>query len=73
MHTISNDSLMEILKTNVIARSIMESKFITLDKCGEDSEWLHNFLEDIPRWPKLVPQICIHNDSQYAISRAQSS
>ena len=51
----------------------MESEFIALDKVGEETEWLHNFLEDIPCWPKPVPAICIHCDSQSAIGRAQSS
>ena len=35
-------------KQTVIARSTMESEFIALDKCGEEAEWLRNFLEDIP-------------------------
>ena len=61
------------LKQTVIARSTMESEFIALDKCGEEVEWLRHFLEDIPRWPKLVPPICIHCDSQSAIGRAQNS
>ena len=30
----------------------MESEFIALDKAGEEAEWLQNFLEDIPFWPK---------------------
>ena len=30
-----------------IVRSTMESKFIALDKIGEEAEWLWNFLEDI--------------------------
>ena len=64
---------MEILKTTVIARSTMEFEFITLDKFGKKPEWLRYFLEVIPRWPKLVPPICIHCDSQYAIGRAQNS
>ena len=51
----------------------MESEFIVLDKCGEEAEWLRHFLEDIPRWPKPVPPICIHCDSQSAIGRAQNS
>ena len=38
----------------------MEYKFITLDKCGEEAEWLCYFLEDISRWPKYVSQIYIH-------------
>ena len=60
-------------KQKVIARSTMESEFIALDKCGEEAEWLRHFLEDIPRWPKSVPPICIHCDSQSAIGRAQNS
>ena len=60
-------------KQTVIARSTMESEFIALDKCKEEVEWLCHFLEDIPRWAKLVPPICIHCDSQSAIGRAQSN
>ena len=60
-------------KQTVIARSTMESEFIALDKCGEEAEWLRHFLEDIPRWPKPVPPICIHCDSQSAIGRAQNN
>ena len=51
----------------------MEYEFIALDKCGEEVEWLRHFLEDIPRWPKPMPLICIHYDNKYAISRAQNS
>ncbi|GMQ04627.1 hypothetical protein CsSME_00049981 [Camellia sinensis var. sinensis] len=50
----------------------MESEFIALDKTGEEVEWLRNFLEDISMWPKLVPAICIHCDSEAAIGRAQN-
>ena len=51
----------------------MESEFIALDKSGEEAEWLRWFLEDIPKWEKPVPPICIHCDSQSAIGRAQST
>ena len=51
----------------------MEFEFIALDKCGEEAEWLHYFLEDIPRWPKHVPPICIHCYSQSSIGSTQSS
>ena len=51
----------------------MESKFVALDKSGEEAEWLCHFLEDIPDWPKPVPPISIHCDSQSAIGRAQSN
>ena len=43
-----------------------------LDKAGEEAEWLQNFLEDIPNWPKPVPFVCIHCDSQAAIGRARN-
>ena len=61
------------LKQTVIARSTMKYEFIALDKCGEDVEWLCQFLEDIPRWLKLVPPICIYRDSQSFIGRAQNT
>ena len=64
---------MEILKTNGYCQIHNGSKFIALDKCGEEAEWLRHFLEDIPRWPRPEPPICIHYDSQSAIGRAQSS
>ena len=60
-------------KQMVIVISTIESKFIALDKCGEEVEWLRHFLEDIPRWIKPVPPICIHCDSQYAIGRVQNN
>ncbi|PHT34837.1 hypothetical protein CQW23_26637 [Capsicum baccatum] len=50
----------------------MESEFITLDKAGEEAEWLRNFLEDIPYWPKLVAPVCTHCDSQAVIGRERS-
>ena len=51
----------------------MESEFIALDKCGEEAEWLRYFLDDILIWPKHVPPIGIHCDSQSTIGRAQNS
>ena len=51
----------------------MEYEFIALEKCGEEVEWLRHFLKDILRWPRPMPPICIHCDSQSAIGRAQSS
>ena len=59
----------KFFKQIVIARFIMESEFIVLDKCGEEAEWLCHFLKDIPKWQKLVPLICIHCDSQFAIGK----
>ena len=59
-------------KLTVIARSTMEYEFIALDKSGEEAEWLHYFIEDIMRWPKPMPTISIHCDSQSSIGRAQN-
>ena len=59
-------------KQTCITRFTRESKFIALDKAGEEAEWLRQFLENIPIWPKPVPAICIHCDSQYAIGRARN-
>ena len=50
----------------------MESEFIALNKTREEAKWLRNFLEDIPMWPKPMPVICIHCDSEAAIGRAQN-
>jgi hypothetical protein len=60
-------------KQTCLARSTMESEFIALDKAGEEAEWLRHFLEDIPVWPKPIPPICIHCDSQSAIGRAHNN
>ena len=51
----------------------VESEFIALNKCREEVEWLPNFLEDIPRWPRPMPSIFIHYDSQFSINRVQNS
>ena len=59
-------------KLTVISRSTMEYEFVALDKSGEEAEWLHYFIEDIMRWPKPMPTISIHCDSQSSIGRAQN-
>ncbi|KAF3616660.1 putative aspartyl aminopeptidase-like [Capsicum annuum] len=50
----------------------MEYDFIIFDKASEEAEWLQNFLEDIPYWPKPVAPVCIHCDSQAAIGKEGS-
>ena len=59
-------------KQTVITHSTMEAEFVALDKCAQEAEYLRQFLEDIPRWPKPVTAIGLHCDSQSAIGRAQS-
>nr|GEV58926.1 Pol polyprotein [Tanacetum cinerariifolium] len=44
-----------------------------LSECGEEAEWLRQFVEDIPRWPKPVTAISIHCDSKPAMGRAKST
>lgn len=39
----------------------------------KEVEWLCNFLEDIPNWPKPVLAICTHCDNQVTIGRAQTN
>ena len=51
------------LKQTIIDISTKEYEFIELYKCEEKVEWLHYFLEDILRWLKPMPLICIHCDS----------
>nr|GEY28553.1 zinc finger, CCHC-type [Tanacetum cinerariifolium] len=36
-------------KQTVIAKSTIEAEFIALDKCGEEAEWLRQFVDDILR------------------------
>ncbi|KAK8557125.1 hypothetical protein V6N13_035229 [Hibiscus sabdariffa] len=59
-------------RQTIITRSTMESDFVALDKIGEEAEWLRQFLEDIPEWPKPVPTVCIYCDNQATIARAQN-
>ena len=59
-------------KQTCIARSIMESEFIALDKAAKEAKWLRHFLKDMTMWMKPVPSICIHYDSKSTIGRAQS-
>ncbi|WJZ81569.1 hypothetical protein VitviT2T_001407 [Vitis vinifera] len=59
-------------KQTCIARSTMELEVIALDKAGEEVEWLRNFLENIPMWPKPIMAICIHCGSQIALARAKN-
>ncbi|GJZ24217.1 hypothetical protein Tco_0561676 [Tanacetum coccineum] len=52
----------------------MESEFIALDKCGEEAEWLRQFVEDIPRWPKPVTDHLVYIVTvKSAMGRAQST
>lgn len=56
-----------------IARSMIKSDFIALDKAKKEAQWIKNFLDDILYWPKPVPPIYVHCYSQSAIENAQST
>ncbi|CAM8917314.1 unnamed protein product [Rhodiola kirilowii] len=59
-------------KQTLITRSTMEAEFVALDKCGEEAEWLRNFVEDIPEWKNPVPPICLYCDNISTIGRARN-
>jgi len=48
-------------------RSMMESKFITLDKVEEEVGWIQNLVKDIPYWLKPMQVIYIHYNNQTII------
>ncbi|XP_009342316.2 receptor-like protein 2 [Pyrus x bretschneideri] len=51
----------------------MESEFIALDKAGEEAEWLRDFLEDVPIWPKPRLKILLYIQRQKALSCSKPS
>lgn len=51
----------------------MKYKFIPLDITLEEVERLHNYLEDILCWPKLIFVVMIYYDNQSTIGKTQSS
>ena len=50
-------------KQTIITHSTMEAEFVALDKYAQEAEYIRQFLEDIPRWPKPVTAIGMHCDS----------
>ena len=48
----------------------MAVEFITLASCSKEAEWLRNLLVEVPIWPKPMPPISIHCDSEATLSRA---
>ncbi|KAK8683991.1 hypothetical protein V6N13_040029 [Hibiscus sabdariffa] len=59
-------------KQTCIARSTMESEFITLDLVGQEAEWLRNLSAEIPLWERLTPPVSLLCNSQAAISVAKN-
>ncbi|XP_071933566.1 uncharacterized protein [Coffea arabica] len=58
-------------RQTIIARSTMESEFVTLELTGTEAEWLRNFLANIPSTKDLLPPVSIHCDCQAAIAIAK--
>ena len=59
-------------KQTCITRSIMEAKFIVLEKASSEVEWLRNLLVDIPLWMRPTLSVSIRCDSQITIAKAKS-
>ncbi|GKD25779.1 hypothetical protein Tco_1231993 [Tanacetum coccineum] len=57
-------------KQTCITHSIMEAEFLALATASKEAEWLRNMLLDIELWPKPMPAISLHCDSQSTLSRA---
>ncbi|GJV82538.1 hypothetical protein Tco_1522436 [Tanacetum coccineum] len=48
----------------------MAAEFVALASCCKEAEWLRDLLINIPIWPKPMPPISVHYDSQPTLSRA---
>lgn len=57
-------------KQTCIADSTMAAEFIALASGSKEAEWLRNLLLEIPVWPKPMPPISVHCDSQATLSQA---
>ncbi|GKB62324.1 hypothetical protein Tco_0918510 [Tanacetum coccineum] len=57
-------------KQSCLTDSTMSSEFVALASCCKEVEWLWDLLINIPLWPKPMPPISMHYDSQSTLSRA---
>ncbi|GKE38149.1 hypothetical protein Tco_1461554 [Tanacetum coccineum] len=55
---------------SVLEDSTMAAEFVALASCCKEEEWLRDLLINIPLWPKPMPPISVHYDSQSTLSRA---
>ncbi|WVZ07142.1 hypothetical protein V8G54_020488 [Vigna mungo] len=60
------------VRQTIIARSTMESEFVSLEMAGSEAEWLKNFLANIPLGMKPTPSVSIHCDCQSVIAIAKN-
>jgi hypothetical protein len=59
-------------KHTLITNSTMAAEFVELAFCSKEAGWLMNLLMKIHLWPKPMPPILLHCDSQATLSRAYS-
>ncbi|GJV48887.1 zinc finger, CCHC-type containing protein [Tanacetum coccineum] len=57
-------------KQSCLTYSTMAAEFVALASCCKEAEWLRNLLINIPLWPKPMPPISVHCDSQSTLSKA---
>jgi hypothetical protein len=50
----------------------MAAEFVALASCSKEVEWLRNLLMEIHLWPKPMPPVSLHCDSQATLSWAYS-
>ena len=51
----------------------MAAEFVALAATCKEAEWLRSLLINIPFWPRPMPPLSIHCDSQSTLSRAYSN
>nr|GEV95901.1 hypothetical protein [Tanacetum cinerariifolium] len=56
-------------KQSCLTDSSKATKFMALASCCKEAEWLHDLLIKISLWPKPMPPISMHYDSQYTQSK----
>ncbi|GKC51849.1 hypothetical protein Tco_1074594 [Tanacetum coccineum] len=57
-------------KQSCLTNSTMAVEFVALASCYKEAEWLQYLLINIPLWPKPIPPISVHCDSQSTLLRA---
>ena len=59
-------------KQTCITDSTMAAEFVALASCSKEAEWLRNLVLEFPLWPKPMPPVSLHCDSEATLSRAYS-
>ncbi|GJS17924.1 zinc finger, CCHC-type containing protein [Tanacetum coccineum] len=57
-------------KHSCLTDSTMAAEFVAFTSCYKEAEWLRDLLINILLWPKPMPPISVHYDSQSILSRA---